>query len=116
MNKQTLTALRGSIRKWEKIADGTGVDLGPKNCPLCQLFFNGGRCQGCPVSRHTGCAQCLGTPYDDWSDMFGITGVRALKARTPKAKAAARAELAFLKSLLPKADRAARKRLTPTQP
>jgi hypothetical protein len=38
MDNQTLAALKGSIRKWENIAAGTGVDKGVFNCPLCKLF------------------------------------------------------------------------------
>lgn len=39
MNSRTLKALKGSIRKWERICNGTGEDRGPRNCPLCELFF-----------------------------------------------------------------------------
>ena len=64
MNRKTLTALKGSIKKWEKIVAGTGSDNGYQNCPLCALFV--------------------------------------LDRRDPFA----RKELAFLKSLLPKARKA----------
>lgn len=89
MNAKTLKALRGSIRKWERIVAGTGSDNGPHNCPLCRLFFwNREACEGCPVAAKTGRAQCDGTPYRDY-DWSG-------------SKEDARRELNFLKSLLPK--------------
>jgi hypothetical protein len=96
MPPETLTALQGSIAKWQAIVDGTGVDNGAENCPLCQLFHADFRtdeefgCSGCPVSEagHHGCG---GTPYDAYSH-----------ARTEgKEREAAVKELAFLKSLLP---------------
>jgi hypothetical protein len=91
MNKRTLTALRGSIRKWEGIVAGTVTDEGPNNCPLCGLFFNLG-CEGCPVSAAAERPYCENTPYDVWD-----TG-----APQPERKAIAQAELDFLRGLLPK--------------
>jgi len=102
MNAKTLTALKGSIRKWEKIAAGTGVDLGDHNCPLCKLFLRQDdeerlSCFGCPVYEATRLSLCRGTPYADFRSLgFGV------RANTPKQKREARRELAFLKGLLPK--------------
>lgn len=98
MNAKTLKALKGSIAKWQAIVAGTGEDHGPDNCPLCQLFNDlpHGGCGGCPVAERTGLDGCAGTPYQAWDDLFGV------KADTPELKKAARAELAFLKSLLPR--------------
>lgn len=89
MDEKTLTALKGSIAKWEAIVAKTGDDKGAKNCPLCQLFNteNHGEnecCIGCPVHAHTGKRWCNGTPYRGHP--------------TPESS---RAELDFLKSLLP---------------
>lgn len=56
-------ALRGSIRKWTKIVNGTGVDNGSENCPLCKEFLDDS-CHGCPVRRLTGKPGCNGTPYN----------------------------------------------------
>ena len=102
MNKKTLTALRGSIRKWEKIVVGTGVDVGHKNCPLCKLFFGiGASCSNeCPVKQVTGEDSCLGTPYDAWRNKNS-----GGPAKTAKQKNLARSELYFLKSLLPEPTR-----------
>lgn len=90
MTKKTLKALRGSIQKWEKIVEGTGVDQGVYNCPLCQLFYRLD-CKGCPVFERTGYPFCDKTPYREWEDDC-----------TPELKKLAQAEVDFLKSLLPK--------------
>jgi len=37
MDIETLKALKGSIKKWERIVEGTGVDEGADNCPLCEI-------------------------------------------------------------------------------
>ena len=104
MNKRTLTALKGSIRKWEKIAAGKGVSRGADTCPLCWLFNTGEDfsvdCVGCPVMLKTGFRHCVGTPYWRFVGLANRHGRG--RATTPAAKAAARRELAFLKSLLPK--------------
>lgn len=55
-------ALRGSIRKWEKIVDGTGEDLGIDNCPCCARYWDAA-CGSCPIAIYTGRGLCLGTPY-----------------------------------------------------
>ena len=102
MDQKTMEALEGSIEKWQKIVDGTGRDESISNCPLCIEFFKNG-CRGCPVYRKTEVAICRDTPYDDWSkvpldlpynDRNGYTHTRA-------SLRAAKAELKFLKSLLP---------------
>jgi hypothetical protein len=104
MDADTLTALRGSIAKWQAIVDGTGIDDGVNNCPLCQKF-NGevlGRddepldedcegawvCRGCPVAEATNRDHCGGTPYVAYC-CDGKTRSRAIT------------ELDFLISLLP---------------
>ena len=99
MNKTTLTALNGSIEHWKRLATGKRQpheDLGADHCALCVLYMNNG-CQGCPVARATGERYCRGTPYpraDALGDEFTLD--------SRQFKAAAKKELAFLKSLLPK--------------
>lgn len=94
MNAKTLKALKGSIRKWQRIVNGTGEDHGPDNCPLCKQFWHYDdytdiiSCGGCPVATHTGQYGCKDTPYDDFQE-------KATKSNATK-------ELNFLKSLLPK--------------
>lgn len=99
MDHTTLTALEGSIKKWEAIAAGTGTDEGTRNCPLCLEFaVGGGFCIGCPVYEHTGQMSCDGTPYEEWSEGDWFPGKTA---DTPELKQQAQAMLDFLKSLLP---------------
>lgn len=75
-----------------------------RNCPLCQLFIEND-CKGCPVSDRTGEGGCEGSPYRDWLAAtyydVAIHGQRAQNRQNPEALEAAKAELAFLKSLLP---------------
>ncbi len=75
MDPETLATLRGSITKWRAIVDGTGVDKGVKNCPLCARFFglenpdepeDDTMCFGCPVREDSGEDNCGGTPYQEW--------------------------------------------------
>lgn len=84
MDDRTKEALEGSIKKWEGIVDGTIIDRGQDNCPLCQLFFENS-CRGCPVSIRSGKRFCRNTPYDD----YDVT----------ESQDAAEAELDFLISL-----------------
>ena len=108
MDEKTLTALRGSIAKWEAIIAGTMEDKGSSNCPLCQLFNSmidenyQLECNGCPVAAKVKASFCSLTPYSDWQDCFGVFDIRY--AATSEQKAAAQAELDFLRSLLPGPD------------
>jgi hypothetical protein len=105
MNRQTLKALKGSIKKWELIVRGESVDKGIRNCPLCELFWKKD-CKGCPVSDKTGDVYCNGSPYSRWekcSDL--LRNAEALNWECAvggsKSRRIAKAELKFLKSLLP---------------
>lgn len=62
--KKQITALKGSIRKWEKIVDGSGNDDGCKNCPCCQMWASNNLCYGCPIAAFSGEESCYNTPYD----------------------------------------------------
>lgn len=99
MKVKTLKALKGSIKKWEAIVAGTGHDRGPDNCPLCKMFNNENQavpCVGCPVAEAAKDDCCGSTPYTDY-----YHANRAGDAEG--ATKSARAELDFLKSLLPAA-------------
>lgn len=109
MDARTLEALKASIAKWEKNAEAETPEeylLGNKTCSLCQIFNNWKEqagnlgCAGCPVGD-AGFLYCEGSPYEsaieayhEWDDAHD-GGQRAA------ARAAALAEVAFLKSLLP---------------
>lgn len=101
MDAYTLKALKGSIRKWEQIVEGTGIDKGPYNCPLCMKFNSvfvsayQENCKGCPVAERSGRSACLGTPYEAWDARDeSLDG-------SPENISLAEEELKFLRSLLP---------------
>lgn len=54
-----VSAIKGSIAKWDLIAHGILVNKGGENCPLCQVFG----CIPCPVYLKTYGIQCRHTPY-----------------------------------------------------
>lgn len=107
---KTLKALKGSIRKWEKIVTGTGVDKGKDNCPLCQKFQDrnpalGADCIGCPVAIAAKMRYCRNTPYEEW-DRRSEPECNLKRGYNfegwPEKLDSAKKELNFLKSLLPK--------------
>ena len=109
MDRATVKALRGSIKKWELIVLGRGTDEGDDNCPLCHMFFDND-CIGCPVSARTGHSNCVGSPYakfvsavyadfNSLVDGYEEGGVNAVIG--PRSMQAAIDEYNFLVSLLP---------------
>lgn len=102
MNKKTLAALRGSIKKWEGIVKGIVIDEGEYNCPLCQLFntIHGNKCKGCPIHKKVKLLWCRGTPYRRFSNHNCVCDKNPRVCKTHKRLA--EKELEFLKSLLPK--------------
>lgn len=109
MNKETLKALKASIRHWEEIVAAKSIDevkIGPSSCALCGLFNNSltnsvGRCFGCPVMAVTGGQFCGGSPYEEVEDLFYAQFDTASDALLTAFSEAAKRELEFLKSLLP---------------
>ena len=103
MDTKTLKALKGSIEKWERIVEGTGIDKAQANCPLCEMY--GWNCMDCPVVTVGGAkAGCHGSPYSDWMKHLWEEhwGKEDMKVYCPTCKKLAQRELDFLKSLLPK--------------
>lgn len=105
MKKRALKALGGSIKKWKAIADGTGLDFGNENCPLCHEFYDGANtfvdnCLDCPIFKKTGQPYCRGTPYSNFCKCVDADQY----AETKEQKKAARAMLDFLIDLLPEAE------------
>lgn len=90
-------ALKGSIRKWEKIVLGTGYDEGIKNCPCCKKWYDYIGCFGCPISAFTGVGVCYNSPYTLWADK-NYNLIKKIKTR-PTALKVAKAEVAFLKKV-----------------
>ena len=103
-SKRKLKALEGSIEKWEKIVDGTGIDARDNNCPLCKLYR---RCKSCPVVDTINYSGCHGTPWIEWckhhiEEHPTKTFISSMKVECPTCKRLAHKELNFLKSILPK--------------
>jgi len=108
MTKKALKALTQSIAHHERMLAGKeqpGERPNGKSCPLCQEFGNTLDCRGCPIRTLTGWPGCEATPY--WDDKE-CNLQHAWEARKDSARAMsrwrknARAEIRFLKSLLPK--------------
>lgn len=125
MDERTREALEGSIAKWQAIVDGSGVDDGGANCPLCAEFADqvdpdhgpddegdlspdAAMCHGCPVKATTGQWGCNGTPYMDWAKTvefsLSLEGL-VRRAESDADRALARAELEFLQSLRPEGEK-----------
>ena len=102
-----MTSLGLSIAHWERNAAATtfgDIKMGIDHCALCQDYHDDS-CEGCPVRERTGQVYCGNSPY--------IEAVRAherleelIRANDPevqraweKWRAAAEAEVEFLKSL-----------------
>jgi len=59
MKPEVLEALKGSIRKWESIVAGIGIDAGTHNCDLCKMFRIDD-CRYCP-------SECgMNSAYSAW--------------------------------------------------
>lgn len=115
MKAETSKALEESIKKWEKIVDGTGSDKSADNCSLCQrfMFYSFDDCQRndgekCPVYEATGKKYCNNTPYRDWilalKKRDKHEGTYGAKATDDETVMCAVLELEFLKSLRPVKD------------
>jgi len=102
MDKKTLKALKGSIKKWIGIRDHGGFDSGPDNCALCQL----NSCEECIIYKKTGSKGCDNTPYQAWSvhirEIHKINFCNNFFCQCDICKKLANEEVKFLQSLLPK--------------
>jgi hypothetical protein len=113
MDKQTLKALKGAIKKWHTVAYHGGIDKGRDNCPLCILtdrrnpkygyFWD---CKGCLIQKHTGKNDCSDTPYVRWNRIAFDKNPAGFTAVTDVQKRAAEEELEFLVTLLPEGEEA----------
>lgn len=116
MTTTTLKALKLSIahhKKNLKAKTSNAVELGKEACALCNLFWKSDgdniRCYGCPVLEASGEHACRGTPYIElhvaskaWEWAWPGEANDRLAQRRTAFRAAERAEIKFLESLLPK--------------
>lgn len=100
MDDATRKALQLSIYKWERIADGSGIDQGTKNCALCKKFYDN-HCRGCPVRENTGKKFCDDTPYCKWARLKIEADDFKWNATTKAQFKAAEEMAAYLRSLIP---------------
>jgi len=72
--KQKLTAIKGSIEKWDKVSQGKEDGTSRENCPLCTLYwckdFHSSSCHNCPIYKKTGESDCIGTPYQKFRELY----------------------------------------------
>jgi hypothetical protein len=105
MNQKTLEALQGSIMKWKDIENGTGIDDGASNCPLC-LMFRADNCNNCPINNTTNNESCGNKEYHEWANHMRtyhkVSSCGTWKVFCNECKELAHKEVEFLKSLLPK--------------
>jgi hypothetical protein len=108
MKPETLAALKESIAHWERMANGNPNKETPQSneCALCQRFSIGCRTSGekCPVFLFSGFRSCINTPWRGASDARFSGGLTSKEFCD-----AAKKELKFLKSLLPKEEKRTRK-------
>ena len=97
--EQQKKALRGSIRKWQKIADMTGIDEGPDNCPCCKIWWKDKDCEGCPISQFTCSTECMDTPYTQWMNTIQQDQDGNRKATFRSQQEMALSELNFIKAV-----------------
>lgn len=105
MEPKTLEALNASIAKWERNAVAetpSQVKMYAGDCPLCHIYVLAtGSCEGCPVAEKAGEEDCDGTPWPNtW---FRWRAWASGEGAADEFREHARAEVAFLKSLLPTA-------------
>lgn len=100
MKPKVLCALKASIAHWRRMATGTPRKAEApvtSQCRLCDLFIGSPNwCEGCPVNAKTG-PNCVGTHYQAAAIAYHAIGIDSLQF-----KSAAKRELKFLESLLPK--------------
>jgi len=99
MNGKTLKALKQSIAHWQRLASNQPhpyESVGVRSCALCRRFIDQA-CKGCPVRKKTGWRYCQETPYRYASHVFHLHGLGSASFTQ-----AAKKEVKFLQSLLPK--------------
>ena len=111
MPPETLSALRDAIRHWEENARAKTpgeASTQPDACALCLLFNKETSnnyyqaCTGCPVKNATGLQFCMYTPFASADSAYKIWSTSKTDTTRERFHLAARMEIAFLTSLLPR--------------
>ena len=97
--EQQKKALRGSIRKWQKVVNGKGIEMGADNCPCCKIWWADKDCEGCPIREFTGSTDCGDTPYAQWITSISPDQDGNRKAIFQNEQETAKTELNFLKAV-----------------
>ncbi len=103
MSRATLRALKASIRHWQDNVEAEmpqQASTGESGCALCANFI-AEECQGCPVKQKTGRKYCDRSPYRRARAAYVKWAEYNSLVNHTKFRAAAQAELDFLRSLLP---------------
>jgi hypothetical protein len=111
MNAKTLKALRDSISHWKRIVGKKTLpdeSIYSDSCPLCKLFSSAENpnakpfCGGCPVAKKAGMSGCKYTPWEAAAWEAAVSECYSSGQSSPEFIKAAKVQLKFLKSLLPK--------------
>ena len=105
MDKDTLKALKASIRKWNYLMSGKAED--EPDCALCKRFIDQeDSCENCPIAISSGESGCENTPYFYWQDasVYGSYSFLIQEFNSPEVLTFAQLEREFLVSLLPKSE------------
>jgi hypothetical protein len=104
MSPHVRQALQQSIAHWKRLRDGKERDdesTDGDSCALCVLFSTLGEgCAKCPVCQKTTYLSCGGSPWWDAHLAYWERDIDTASKR--KWKTAAKRQVAFLESLLPK--------------
>lgn len=100
LTKKALRALKASIAHWKRLATGKRLadeTIFISSCALCSAFYDHGSCTGCPIKKRTGRAGCEGTPW-----IRTRNAVNNYTYNSDEFRSAAKKQLEFLQSFLPK--------------
>jgi hypothetical protein len=113
MTPETRAALEQSIVHHERMLEDKAYaaesGLGADACALCREYY-ADRCRGCPIPGRVGAGYCHRTPYGTLRDAnvtwYGAyeRGSEDEPAFWAKRQEAERAEIEFLRSLLPEGE------------
>ena len=104
ISKEHMEAIKDSIIKWQNIINGTILDNGRENCPLCiyNTKITGNintACAVCAIYMDTHQGGCQGTPYTLWYNHKIYDHFTDITGMCPECIKLAQAELDYLINL-----------------